>query len=426
MGRHRGRTGGLRRLELPFSGRDDAGRWDKARGKTVLDVVARLNLKSTFCATNAPVSGSGTVGSDVDIDARPQRSSAVSSDREAGESLAALTSQLASRRRASPRTAPDATGLTGNDKDNLRSLLDHQIAQNTSATYRIQWRQYRQWAMTKGIVAMPGAPAHVAAYLAERLQVLGHKPATLRVAASAIAFTHKAAGVDDPCASEAVRRILKSATRKAGKAQKQAEALTADVLAAIQGTARHPRPRRGGGVESAETACRRATMDIAMISLMRDAMLRVSEAAALTWQDVASDADGTGRLTIRRSKTDVEGEGTVAFISAATMVTLAALRQQRDETRETEMVFGLRPNQIAKRIKLAAQAAGYGVGFSGHSPRVGMARDLARAGIELPSLMTAGRWRTSTMPALYIRNEAAGRGAVAQLYGYRSQPKLIA
>ena len=47
-----------------------------------------------------------------------------------------------------------------------------------------------------------------------------------------------------------------------------------------------------------------------------------------------------------------------------------------------------------------------------------MARDLARAGIELPSLMNAGRWRTPVMPAPYIRNESAGRGAVAQFYGH--------
>ena len=36
-----------------------------------------------------------------------------------------------------------------------------------------------------------------------------------------------------------------------------------------------------------------------------------------------------------------------------------------------------------------------------------MAQDLARAGIELPSLMTAGRWKTPVMPAHYIRNEVA-------------------
>ena len=48
-----------------------------------------------------------------------------------------------------------------------------------------------------------------------------------------------------------------------------------------------------------------------------------------------------------------------------------------------------------------------------------MARDLARVGIELPSLMNAGRWRTPAMPAHYTRNETAGKGAVAQFHGYR-------
>ena len=50
---------------------------------------------------------------------------------------------------------------------------------------------------------------------------------------------------------------------------------------------------------------------------MRDAMLRVSEAAVLTWSDIVSEADGTGRLLIRRSKTDAEGEGAVGFLSVA-------------------------------------------------------------------------------------------------------------
>ena len=133
----------------------------------------------------------------------------------------------------------------------------------------------------------------------------------------------------------------------------------------------------------------------------------------------AAEHDGTGRLLIRRSKTDPEGAGAIVFISAPTMALLASIR---DGSAAGDRVFGLCHKQLAKRIKQAARAAGLGEGFSGHSPRVGMARDLARAGIELPSLMTAGRWRSPTMPALYTRNETAGKGAVAQFYGDRRTP----
>ena len=96
-------------------------------------------------------------------------------------------------------------------------------------------------------------PAQVAVYLAERMEEYGHKPATLRVAASAIAFVHKTAGVEDPCASPAVQRTLRSATRKAGKSQKQAAALTTEALAAIQSTACIPTARDG----AAETRVRK-------------------------------------------------------------------------------------------------------------------------------------------------------------------------
>ena len=304
--------------------------------------------------------------------------------------------------------------LTESDVGNLNAIFDHEIAGSTLNNYRVQWRNFLAWALEKGVRPMPANPVHVAAYLAERLQKHGHKPATLRVAASAIAFAHRTVKADDPCAGPEVKRTLRCATRKAGRGQKQAEALTAEAFSAIESTAFEPRLSRGGRYESQETARARGNLDIALISLMRDAMLRVSEAAALTWRDIESQADGTGRLLIRRSKTDAEGQGTVAFLSAPTMAALALIR---NEAFTDHSVLGLRPNQISARIKQAARAAQLGDGFSGHSPRVGMARDLARAGTELPILMNAGRWRSPAMPAHYTRNETAGRGAVAQFHG---------
>ena len=126
------------------------------------------------------------------------------------------------------------------------------------------------------------------------------------------------------------------------------------------------------------------------MSLMRECMLRVSEAAAARCGDIEQMEDDTGRLLIRRSKNDQEGKSAKAFISGATM---EAIRCIRNGAAEEDSVFGMRRNQISSRIKQAAKHAGLGDGFSGHSPRVGMAIDLARYGIELPRLMVAGRWR---------------------------------
>ena len=59
------------------------------------------------------------------------------------------------------------------------------------------------------------------------------------------------------------------------------------------------------------------------------------------------------------------------------------------------LVFGLSASQVGRSINSAANAAGLGEGFTGHSGRVGMAQDLASTGVELPELMTAGRRKSS-------------------------------
>ena len=309
-------------------------------------------------------------------------------------------------------------GLTEDDVRNLTAILGHEVSANTRKNYRSQWRRFTGWARAKGVSALPADPVQVAAYLAERMERYGHRPATLQTAAAAISFVHRARGLADPRDTEEVRATLRSAARKAGAAQRQAEGITEQELQAICATTCRPRIWRRGRTEGADIAERRGRLDIAMISVMRDALLRVSEAAALLWEDIEEEEDGTGRLLIRRSKTDAEGEGAVAFLSAQTMESLGFIREGASSGCS---VFGLRPDRIAGRIKQAARTARLGEGYSGHSPRVGMARDLVRSGAELASLMTAGRWRSPRMPALYTRNERVTRGAVARYYGGRGK-----
>lgn len=316
-----------------------------------------------------------------------------------------------------PRDVPaDYDHLTEDDRAHLASVLGHEVSENTRRNYRSQWRRFREWAREKGIRTLPADPLQVAAYLAERMERHGHKPATLQTAAAAIGFKHRDEGLPDPCESAEVRNTLRSARRKAGMEQRQAEGLTDEALDAIVATACQPRRWRGGRTESAEAAECRGVRDIAIVRVMRDALLRVSEAAELQWEDIEEEEDGTGRLLIRRSKTDPEGEGAVAFLSAPTMDSLRAIRAGAPDDGR---VFGLSAGSISRRIGQAAHAAGLGEGFSGHSPRVGMARDLARTGTALTRLMTAGRWRSPRMPALYTRNETVARGAVAHYYGSR-------
>ena len=145
-------------------------------------------------------------------------------------------------------------------------------------------------------------------------------------------------------------------------------------------------------------------------------MLRRSEAAALTWSDVELRENGTGLINIRRSKTDPEGEGIALYLGRDAVAALRTIQPAGELLDPNNSVFGLAQQQIGRRVKAAAKAAGLGDGFSGHSGRVGMAQDLVKSGVELPDLMTAGRWKSSKMPARYTERQAADRGAVARYY----------
>ena len=285
---------------------------------------------------------------------------------------------------------------------------------STRRCYQSQWNQWRQWAQARGHEALPAEPMAVADYLLDRAEA-GASIATLKLARSALAAIHKDAGHPDPTENEGVRRVLAGLTRTISRPQQQAAALTREVQVAIQATASFPRMLPSGQVETQDKARRRALVDIALVAVMRDALLRRSEAAALTWGDLELASDGSGRLMVRNSKTDQSGEGSVLYLSPATMDTLWQIRPTSPDFEQ--LVFGLSPRQINRRIAAAAKAAGVQGDFAGHSPRVGMAIDLASSGCELPALMTAGRWESPTMPARYTRAEAAGRGAVARYYG---------
>ena len=225
---------------------------------------------------------------------------------------------------------------------------------------------------------------------------------------SAIAKAHELAGHDSPGRDRGVRASLKGWGRRLAKPQRQAGALTADVLAVIRLTAVQPR-QRGRGFETAGQAEERGRFDVALVAALSDAGLRRSEAAALTWGDVQRWDDGSGRLTVIRSKTDAEAQGAVVSITPAAMKALEAIRPAG--VGGGAKVFGLSESQIARRVKVIAKAAGLvnWENFSGHSGRVGMARRMAQNGAPTHEIERQGRWKQGGgMVGRYTRGESAG------------------
>ena len=173
--------------------------------------------------------------------------------------------------------------------------------------------------------------------------------------------------------------------------------------------------------EWAEKTAQRAAFDVALISLMRDGMLRRSEAAAVKWGDIKVEklpGHVFGVLTIPLSKTDKFGKGAEGYISVETLARLQdmAVRCGRNPSRRNQLVFGIGEKQVSNRIKAACQHAGLPEGFKGHSPRIGMAMDLAMYDTPLVGIMQSGRWRIPQTVIRYIKSIAAGDNAVARLH----------
>ena len=176
----------------------------------------------------------------------------------------------------------------------------------------------------------------------------------------------------------------------------------------IRLTALQPR-KRGRGIETPEQAAERAKFDLALVAVLSDAGLRRSEASSLTWGDVHHWDDGSGRITVVRSKTDAEAQGAVVAVTPAAMSALSAIRPAG--VGGEERVFGLSESQIARRVKAIARAAGLENWefFSGHSGRVGMARRMAQNGAPTHEIERQGRWKQGGgMVGRYTRGETAG------------------
>ena len=298
-------------------------------------------------------------------------------------------------------------------------------APNTRKSYVAGWKHFTEWCMENRCPGLPASPDTVVRYLEHLVEGEGKTMATARARVAAISAAHRLGGHSNPVTRPRIKSTMKRLAREHGKPRRQAKGLTAEALAAVKATARIQRVYQGKRrrKESVSEAARRALLDLALLQVMRDGLLRRSEAAILTWGNIEVHTDGSGRLHVDRSKTDPEALGVVLFLGEDAVDALLAIRPDEVVIDASASVFGLSESQIGRRIRAAAKMAGLGEGYSGHSPRVGMAQDLSAHGSELPALMTAGRWESAEMPAKYTEAQAVGRGAVAQYYkGRRRAP----
>jgi integrase len=258
---------------------------------------------------------------------------------------------------------------------------------------------------------LPAHPKTIRAFIEDQVKA-GKKPATVKRYVATIARVHIAAGLLNPCSSEAVRLGLKKMGRETSARQDQAHPLGWKHIKEF--------------IESAGEGLR-ADRERAMLCVAYETLARRGELVAPEVLDIDFRPNGTGQALIRRGKTDAEGQGRMAYLSRETVKWLKIWLEHSGITEgplfrrligKAQIGGPLNPGSIAPIFKRVAQWIGIPARYvklvSGHSTRVGAAQDLAELDIDLAAITQAGGWKSPRMPLQYAEKINAARSGMAK------------
>jgi integrase len=292
-----------------------------------------------------------------------------------------------------------------------QAMAEGAYSPNTLRAQKADGAIFQAFCESAGDPYLPADPKTIRAFIDDRVKA-GKKPATIKRYVATIARVHIAAGLLNPCSSEAVRLGLKKMGRETSARQDQAHPLGWKDIKEFIASA-------GEGL--------RADRERAMLCVAYETLARRGELVALEVPDLDFRPDGTGQALIRRGKTDAEGQGRVAYLSRETVRWLQVWLERSAITEgqvfrrligKAQIGGPLNPGSIAPIFKRVAQWIGMPeriVGrVSGHSTRVGAAQDLAELDIDLAAITQAGGWKSTRMPLQYAEKIAAARSGMAR------------
>ena len=284
-------------------------------------------------------------------------------------------------------------------------LMQQSIAPNTVKAYQHALKKLHTWLDANGFQPDHLTDEIVAKYITA-LYADGKAPATITIVVAAIKWQAANAGVND-VVGELTDKTLTGIRRAGGeRGRGQVDGLTWDDVERVCELAEAEKTIAG-------------LRDSALIRLMSDCLLRISEAVAVNVEDLGENA-----LIVQRSKEDQEGNGTTLFVGVPTVEVIERyraagsikagplFRRVRRGDRMTRDRLGVNGARLA--IKTRARAAGMEGFISGHSLRLGSAVSLAQAGASIADMQVAGRWKEPRMPVHYAKAELVEQGGIAR------------
>ena len=300
--------------------------------------------------------------------------------------------------------------------DRASEFIQQSKSKNTIRAYRADWTHFEGWCQSHGQASLPATADTVALYVTALADT--HKPATITRRISAISQGHQIAGMETPTGAAKVRLVMAGIRRMKGTAQTGKTPILVDdlrrMLAGLPGNLLGVRDR-------------------VLLLIGFCGAFRRSELVALDAADVAVTREGLV-VTIRRSKTDQEGEGRKIGIPYASHLETCPVRSLQDWLEKSGITEGplFRPiDRFGKMASIRLSAAAVAdivkkyvavVGldaaeFAGHSLRSGLATSAAAAGASERSIMRQTGHRSEKMVRRYIKDGSLFRENAAAVLG---------
>ena len=301
-------------------------------------------------------------------------------------------------------------------QDQAKNYARHAKSHNTRRAYASDWDDFARWCQPYGFVPLPARPETVALYLTALADAL--KTSTLGRRLATISQVHQAAGHETPTTAAPVRLVWAGIRRAKGTHQQgKAPAVTAEMRRMVDTL-----DERLIGVR-----------DRALLLLGFAGAFRRSELVGLDLADVHAGHDGL-TVTIRKSKTDQEGQGRKVGIPYGSHPHTCPVRSMAAWREKSELTEGalfrainrhgkMQPGRLSDRavaliVKRAALAAGLDPAkYAGHSLRAGLATSAAQAGVSERSIMAQTGHKSVMVARRYIRDGSLFRDNAAAQVG---------
>ena len=187
---------------------------------------------------------------------------------------------------------------------------------------------YVDWCLENKRTALPARAETILDYMDARSRA-GAKLATIERRFASIVKAHRLLEIEnDELKRQVIRDKLKVIGKRKGKRQRQAEALRHEESSGTN--------EQNVSISALIASCPdtlTGLRDAALLSAGFDAGLRVSELTAIRVAHIEPAQEGEGVLFIPDSKTDQEGEGAYAWLSAETMLRIGRWLDEAEITK---------------------------------------------------------------------------------------------